>query len=164
MTADHLYAYVTAKVTRQFNATPEQVFDAWLNPEMMSRWLFTSAASDPAGRTVRSDARVGGAWTITDRRNGIDYAGDGEYVEIDRPRRLVFTFRMLQFSPTVDRVIVDIEPLDRGCLMTLTQEITVPRSDDLSAEDIDRMLKEYREGTEHGWNEMFNLLEAVLGQ
>ncbi|MBD2871303.1 SRPBCC family protein [Paenibacillus arenilitoris] len=162
MNEENRYAYVTARVTRQFNASPEQVFDAWLNPERMRGWLFTSATSDPAGRTVVNDARIGGKWSISDRRNGNDYSGDGEYVEIDRPRRLVFTFRMLQFSPTVDRVVIEIAPLESGCELTLTQEITVPRDDRMTPADIERMLEEYRRGTEHGWNEMFDLLAATI--
>lgn len=155
-------AHVTAQVTRIFAASPEQVFDAWLNPEMMSKWLFTSESSDIRGRVVNNDARLGGRWRIRDRRNGQDYEGDGEYVEIDRPRRLVFTFRMVQFSDTIDRVIVEIDPLEKGCRLTLTQEITVPRNDNLTPQEIDTMLAEYKGSTEHGWNEMFDLLAKKL--
>jgi uncharacterized protein YndB with AHSA1/START domain len=67
----------------------------------MSKWLFTSEVSDIEAKVVKNDVRVGGTWLIKDRRNGQDYVGDGEYLEIDRPRCLVFTFRMAQFSPTI---------------------------------------------------------------
>ena len=40
---------------------------------------------------------------------------EGEYLEIDRPRWLVFTFRMPQFSDSEDRVVVEIAPLAEGC-------------------------------------------------
>ena len=45
---------------------------------------------------------------IVDRRDGIDYRALGEYLEIDRPRRLVFTFAMPQFSPDFNKVTVEI--------------------------------------------------------
>jgi uncharacterized protein YndB with AHSA1/START domain len=31
----------TLKMTRRFDVAPERVFDAWLNPDMMRKWLFT---------------------------------------------------------------------------------------------------------------------------
>src|SRR5690606_11690423 len=85
------------------------------------RFLFTA----PGGEVVRCeiDARVGGRFTIVDRR---DDPGDiehvGEYLEIDRPRRLVFTFAVPQFDPTVTRVTVEIAPDGPGCILTLTHD------------------------------------------
>lgn len=155
-------SHTKAQITRQFNASPERVFDAWLNPEMISKWLFASPISDVAAKVVKNDARVGGKWLIRDRRHGEDYEGDGEYLEIDRPRRLVFTFRMLQFSPTIDRIIVEIEPQEKGCQVTVTQEITVPHDDSMMPEQIRFMLTEFENGTKQGWIEMFDLLEASL--
>jgi uncharacterized protein YndB with AHSA1/START domain len=153
---------VTAKVTRRYETAPERVFDAWLNPAVMSKWLFTGPTSDPAGKLVENDPRVGGKWLIRDRREGQDYEADGEYVEIDRPRRLVFTFRMLQFSPDSDTVTVEIVPLDNGCQLTLTQEITVPYEDDVTPEQIENMRTEYARETEQGWFWMFEGLAQTL--
>ena len=33
---------MTVQVTRTFDASPERVFDAWLNPEMARRFLFAT--------------------------------------------------------------------------------------------------------------------------
>lgn len=157
------HSYVTAQVTRYFAATPERLFDAWLKPEIMFKWLFTSDASDPVGRVCENDARVGGTYFIQDRRNGIDYKANGQYLEIDRPRRIVFTFQMPQFSDTTDKVIIEIEPLDDGCELTLTQEIVVPHEDTLTPDEAAEMLRQYKGATEHGWNEMFELLAKYGG-
>ncbi len=51
------------RMTRRFEAAPERVFDAWLNPETARQWLFSSPADE--GYAAELDARVGGRWTIT---------------------------------------------------------------------------------------------------
>lgn len=61
-------------------ATPDIVFAHFVDPERIARWM---------GRTVEFDARPGGAWRID--YNGTDIAR-GEVVEIDPPRRLVYTW------------------------------------------------------------------------
>jgi uncharacterized protein YndB with AHSA1/START domain len=112
---------VNAEVTRRFDAPAERVFDAWLKPDMASQWLFTSPeAREMAGRRYEIDARVGGSYTIVNRMHGQEVEGTGEYLAIDRPRRLVFTCKIPQFSDTVDRVIVAITPLENGCQLALT--------------------------------------------
>ena len=133
------------RITRRFEASPERVFDAWVNPQTARKWLFTSPMSET--NSTEMDARVGGTWKITDRRGGTDYTGVGEYLEIDRPHRLVFTFAMPQFSPEVDHVIVEIVPDGTGCVLTLTQQGLPPG---------------YESETEKGWGKMFDNLAATL--
>jgi uncharacterized protein YndB with AHSA1/START domain len=107
------------RVTRHFNASPERVFDAWLDPKTAGKWLFAT----PTGEMVRVeiDGRVGGRWILVDRRNGEDVEHSGEYLEIDRPRRLVFTFGVPKYSALITEVTVEIEPAEPGCDLTLTQ-------------------------------------------
>jgi len=110
----------TLRLTRRFDSPPERVFDAWLNPEVAARWLFTTPGSER--HTTALDVRVGGAWKMTDRRDGVDYTALGEYRVIDRPRRLVFSFGMPQFSPEFAEVTVEFAPDGDGCLMTLSKD------------------------------------------
>src|ERR1700677_336329 len=107
------------RVTHHFNASPERVFDAWLNPQTTGKWLFAT----PTGQMVRVeiDARVGGRYVIVDRRNGEDVEHSGAYLEIDRPRRLVFSFAVPKYSAQISEVTVEITPADSGCVLTLTQ-------------------------------------------
>ncbi len=132
-------------ITRQFHGRPERVFDAWLDPDVTRRWLFAT----PSGLIVecRIEPRVGGGFTIVDRRDGEDVAHTGEYVEIDRPRRLVFTFAVPKYSSAVSRVSIDISPATGGCLLTLTND-GVPR--------------EFADGTRKGWTDLMDRLEKVL--
>jgi uncharacterized protein YndB with AHSA1/START domain len=110
----------SVRIQRHFDASPERVFDAWTNPEIARKWLFTTPASEK--NTTEMDPRLGGKWTIADTRDGLDYKALGEYVEFDRPRRLVFTFGMPQFSEEFARVIVEIEPEGTGSILSITHE------------------------------------------
>jgi uncharacterized protein YndB with AHSA1/START domain len=107
------------RVTHHFQASPERVFDAWLDPRTAGKWLFAT----PTGQMVRVeiDARIGGRWILVDRRNGEDVEHSGEYLEIDRSRRLVFTFGVPKYSSEITEVTIEIEPSESGCDLTLTQ-------------------------------------------
>ncbi|MEJ2086280.1 MAG: SRPBCC family protein, partial [Acidobacteriota bacterium] len=113
------------------SASAECVFDAWLDPEKAGRFLFATADGEMV--RVEIDARVGGRYSIVDRRDGQDVEHVGEYLEIERPRRLVFTLQVPFYSEEVDRVTVQIEPTDGGCDLTLIHE-TAPRWADAAVE------------------------------
>jgi uncharacterized protein YndB with AHSA1/START domain len=109
-------------VQRDIAAPREGVFDAWLDPERARHFLFATAA----GEIVRCDidARVGGRFLIVDRRADGDAEHHGQFLEIDRPSRIVFLFR----GPgTVEgewsKVDVEFEERRGGCSLTLTHEI-----------------------------------------
>lgn len=132
-------------LTRRFDAAPERLFDAWTDPKLAARWLFTGPDSE--SHSTEIDLRVGGAWKVVDRRAGVDYTAVGTYLEIDRPRRLVFTFGMPQFSPEFAKVIIEIAAEGAGAVMTLVQEPVPP-------EEIPP--------TRHGWTLMLDGLAALL--
>lgn len=115
-------APVTVAVTRAFAASPERVFDAWLDPAAAALFLFAT----PEGKIVQCDIepRVGGRFFIVDRRKDGDAEHHGEYLEIELPRRLVFLFR----GPGTEegewsKVSVNIAASAGGCTLTLTHEI-----------------------------------------
>jgi uncharacterized protein YndB with AHSA1/START domain len=133
------------EVTHRFSAAADRVFDAWLDPDTARRWLFAT----PNGLIVecRIEPWVGGRFTIVDRRDGEDVAHVGEYLEIDRPRRLVFSFAVPKYSGETSRVRIDIEKVADGCALRLTNEAVPP-------EFVDR--------TREGWGDLLCRLEAVL--
>jgi uncharacterized protein YndB with AHSA1/START domain len=95
------------RVTRTFDVPDERLYDAFLDPAQARRFLFATAA----GEMVRADidARVGGHFTLTDRRDGEDVEHSGEYVELERPRRIVFDFRVPKYSSQTTRMTIEIE-------------------------------------------------------
>lgn len=144
---------------REFNVEPERVFDAWLNPVMMKKWFFTLEGTN---KVARNDPKVGGDWEIVDHREGKDYRAVGEYLEIDPPKKLVFTFKMPQFSELEDIITVEIKEISTGCEMTFTQLIHVSPEENWTKADIEKALGEYHDGSEHGWNLMFMGLKELV--
>ena len=136
-------------VKKRFAASPERVFDAWLDPATASRWLFTTADSEVVRCDI--DALVGGRFTIVDRREDGDIEHVGEYLEIDRPRRLVFSFAVPAYSPEYDRVTVEIVPAGSGCELTLTNAMS------------SAMFAEWGEKTQEGWAMILASLDRILG-
>jgi uncharacterized protein YndB with AHSA1/START domain len=79
------------RLERTFAATPEEVFDAWTSPEVLTRWWAAQPTWTSPGCEV--DLRVGGRYVLRMRSDdGRIYAVGGEYREVDRPRRLVYTW------------------------------------------------------------------------
>lgn len=140
-------APVQVSVSHRFSSPAERVFDAWLDAERAARWMFAT----PTGEMVRAeiDARVGGTFCFVDRRDGEDVEHTGEYLEIDRPRRLVFTFAV--DGSEADRVIVEIVPLETGCELTLTHEMSP-------------VWAAYAERAKEGWSTMLDGLADALGE
>jgi uncharacterized protein YndB with AHSA1/START domain len=138
---------VSVRVTHRFTASAERVFDAWLDPANVGKWLFAT----PHGVMVRVeiDARVGGKFVITERRGGEDVEAHGVYLEIDRPRRLVFTLEVAQYDQEIDQVVIEIMPLEAGCELTLTHGMSPTWAD-------------RKEQIELGWSGIFEVLEGVL--
>ena len=134
------------RVSRAYRAPPERVFDAWLDPAIAERFLFATAD----GRRVRLeiDARVGGRFRIDEQRGDELATHSGEYREIDRPRRLVFTFAAEPAEPPT-LVTIDIVPTDDGCELTLTHEM-------------DAKWAEWADRTREGWAQMLGGLDAAL--
>ncbi|MDH7797801.1 MULTISPECIES: SRPBCC family protein [unclassified Beijerinckia] len=135
------------QVTHVFSASVERVFDAWLDPAKASQFLFATATGQMV--TAEIDARVGGQFLFVDRRDGVDVIHKGEYLEIERPRRLVFSFGVPQFSADFTRVTVEIAPQGSGCLLTLTHEGVLP---------------DYQARTQAGWGTILDNLGKVLSQ
>ncbi len=136
----------TVRVTHRFAQSSERVFDAWLDPAQAGKFLFAT----PNGKMVRAeiDARVGGSFVFVDRRDGEDVEHVGEYLEIDRPRRLAFTFAVPKFSAERTGVTIEIAPSGGGCVLTLTHEGVLPA---------------YATRTEAGWQMILEGLAVALG-
>jgi uncharacterized protein YndB with AHSA1/START domain len=78
------------RTERTFAATPEEVFDAWTSTDVLERWWGRPGWS-PSSFDV--DLRVGGGYSLRMLdEDGKPHAVAGEYREIERPHRIVYTW------------------------------------------------------------------------
>jgi len=136
---------IHVRVTRRFDASAERVFDAWLDPAKVAKWFAPQLG--PMVR-VAIDARVGGRFSFCQRRGADDVDHVGEYLELDRPRRLVFTWAMADAPDDASRVSIDIAPSGSGCELTLVHEM-------------DSKWKDYASRTESGWKSLLDGIATV---
>ena len=149
----------TVTMLRKFNCGADKVFEAWTTPELMKKWFFTM---EHTNKVAANDFRIGGSWEIVDHRDGKDYRAIGEYLKIEKPNKLVFTFKMPQFNDLQDEISVEIKDMEKGCEMTFVQGIVVPHEPEWTEEDIEKAVKEYHEQTEQGWGYMFEGLKQLV--
>ncbi len=117
-------APATASISKRFAASAERVFDAWLDPHWLGRWMFGPAVRDEQIVRLTADARVGGQFSFVVDRAGTIVDHVGEYLALDRPRRLVFTWATRDTLPATSKVTVRIEPLgETACHLTLHHEM-----------------------------------------
>jgi uncharacterized protein YndB with AHSA1/START domain len=114
----------SVRVSRQLRASPERIFDAWLDAGELRALLLAGGVA--AGIRPAIDARVGGEFRIVGygHRGEVEYSG--EYLEIDRPRRLVFSLFVEKYAQWDDRVIVELAPVAGQSLLVLTHELSLP--------------------------------------
>lgn len=142
---------IKVSVTRHFDASPERLFDAWLDPEMIGKWMFGPALREEEVLRIVADARVGGSFSFLVRRQGQEIDHVGKYRELDRPRRLVFTWGIAGESENESLVIIEIVPQETGAELSLTHEM-------------DPKWADYASRTEAGWTKMLGALEIALGR
>ena len=105
---------------RQTLAAPAQaVFDAWVNPSIMKRWMFVMGNNDIY--KAQSDLRVGGAYSILEWTGSEHIDHFGHYLEVERPTRLSFSLQAPKHFRARTSVTVTIEPQDDLTRLTFHQ-------------------------------------------
>jgi uncharacterized protein YndB with AHSA1/START domain len=96
---------VVIEIRRRLPASVAEVFRWWTEADLLREWM------SPIG-TVEAevDLRVGGALRIVMRGDGTVIEHVGEYVEIEPPRRLVFTWASPFTGVEPSLVTVELEP------------------------------------------------------
>ncbi|MCZ6617240.1 MAG: SRPBCC domain-containing protein [Gammaproteobacteria bacterium] len=144
---------IKVKVSHRFKASPERVYDAWLDPEKVRLWLRVSlqnmGLSGDIGQ-VEVNPIVGGDFLFTDIRDGIEARHWGTYLELERPNKIAFTW-IVDESEASDpsRVVLTIQPEDEGCTATIVHELDAKWAD-------------YVSQTENGWNCMLRATDTLL--
>jgi uncharacterized protein YndB with AHSA1/START domain len=137
------------RVTRHVDAPPARVFDAWLDREMIGRWMFGPALRDEEVLRISLDPRVGGAFSFLVRGQGAEIDHVGNYLEIDRPRRLAFTWGVAGQSQDESWVGIDLVPQGAGAQLVLTHHMH-PKWADFAVR------------VEESWSKMLDALASAL--
>jgi len=133
-------------VRREMAVPRERVFEAWLDSESLAHWMrpgnFTHS-------TVTVDPRVGGGFRIVmeGRTDGGDYEHRGEYLAIEPPSLLSFTWisHATDYKPTV--VTIEFHERGTGTELVLTHRRLAPKA---------------IEAHRGGWTDALRLLEEAL--
>jgi len=91
-------------ITREFDAPADLLFEAWTTPELVKRWW---AGTRGEVTSAQIDRRVGGAWRwVMTANGGFEVAFSGDYLEIDRPHRIVRTevFEMVPDAKSISTI------------------------------------------------------------
>lgn len=136
---------LTLTTSRKINATPEAVFNAWLDPEMLARFMMPGSGMTVP--SVKTDAKVGGHFEIIMRVADQELPHGGEYKEITPHSRIVFTW---QSASSVDD-------------STVTLRFT-PNGDgtDVELKQVKFANEQMRDNHFGGWNNILSKLSEIL--
>ncbi len=132
------------RIERTFQASAEEVFDAWTNAEVMRRWFHAGADWDTAEAEV--DLRVGGRVRVVMRSpEGRTSEMGGVYTVIDRPHQLVMTWTFADFPDNQQQLEVRFTESGDATTVVLTNTgiSTEPR----------------RDSQDYGWRQCLDELE-----
>jgi uncharacterized protein YndB with AHSA1/START domain len=103
----------------EVTAPPERVFDALASSEIRKWWVRPGVFDT---RDWTGDLRVGGRWRASGEARGRPYALEGEFLEVDPPRKLVHTWHGVGSAEAPTTVTYLLEPLNEGTRVTLRHE------------------------------------------
>ncbi len=139
----------TLRITREFQAPVERVYDAFTKPEHLIRWWGPEGMTCPE---MEMDVRIGGSWTTTMvNEKGERFTVSGVYTRLSPPTALTFTWGWAQDDGRRGHettVTISLESTDTGTRLKLVQT---------AFQDSDS-----RDNHEGGWASSFNCLDAFL--
>lgn len=135
------------RLERHYDATPEEVWRAWTEPEEMKRWW--GPGKNDVVHLAEADVRVGGRFCVA-FTCGSDAILEvsGVYSEVVPNRKLVFTWAWKSAPQQESQVTVTFEPSGGGTDLTLLHEQFFDA--------------EARDAHEEGWSNALAKIDAVL--
>lgn len=143
----------TIEIIREFEAPPERVFRAWIDPDLFKQWIGPRAY---VTRIETWDARTGGSWRYTILNDGEEQGRFyGSFHEVRPSERLVQTFT---WEGAPDGVSLDITTfVDLGEGRTRIEQVSVVETKEIR----DQILAS---GMEVGVIEGYEKLDELLAR
>ncbi|WP_181170277.1 MULTISPECIES: SRPBCC domain-containing protein [unclassified Mesorhizobium] len=106
-------------VSRVFDRPCEDVFAAWIDPQIVRLWLFVG----PTNRIVDVDIEPvpGGRISIDERNDGRLIEHWGRFANVEPPHKLSFTLNVPKHFQGEALIDLDFARLSSGCRLTLTR-------------------------------------------
>ncbi len=146
------------RLERTIPAPPHEVYRAWLDPDLLRRWL----APGLEVKRIEVDERIGGYLRIWHARSGLDAGGfDCEILEFVPDRRIVFRWSFVgperRKGPAYDSLLtIALREMPEGkTALTLVHE----RLDELAA-----AMPDVADNVENGWELVLEQLAYLLGE
>jgi uncharacterized protein YndB with AHSA1/START domain len=134
-------------IERTFDASAEEVFDAWTSEEVLRRWFHSGP--DWSTSTAEVDLRVGGRIRLAMRQpDGTEHAMGGEYTLVDRPHRLAMTWSFDELPGNQQTVELEFTERDGRTTVVLVNRNIVT--------------DERRDAQDNGWRGSLDQLERLL--
>lgn len=109
------------EIERRYAAPPERVWQAWTDPQALSRWF--GPGEEGSVTQADLDLRPGGRYTIAFRTpDGEAHKVSGTYEEVARPHKLSFSWAWQSTPERVSFVTVMLEADGAGTRMTFRHE------------------------------------------
>ena len=108
------------QIRRRVRAPTEEIFDLWTKPDLMVRWMSTFPGAVDCKASC--DLRIGGAFSLVMSSGNSSREVSGTYVEIDRPRKLVFTWTGPLTNNVTTLVTLELNPRGDETDVVLTHE------------------------------------------
>jgi uncharacterized protein YndB with AHSA1/START domain len=98
-------------IVREFDATPDRVFQAHVDPELFVQWVGPRSTDM---RVEHWDARTGGSWRYVSSRDDDEFGFYGCFHELRPAERIVQTFTYEGMPDGVALEVMTLEPLEGG--------------------------------------------------
>jgi len=139
---------LSISLNKTINAPIDKVFDAWLDAKTLSKFM-TPMPGMPEPKTV-ADGQQGGRFTILMMVGDQEIPHEGEYLEVKRPDKLVFTW-ISPFSMDGSTVTINFTALDANRTSIDFTHVKFPD-------------EESRNNHEGGWAAILDKLNELLAQ
>lgn len=137
---------LTVNTSKLINAPMEAVFEAWMDPELLSKFMIPGEGMSVS--KAEADARQGGRFTIVMAAGDQEIPHGGTYLEVVPHSRLVFTWES-PFSVEGSTVTLSLTPAENGA--TQLQLVHEKFADQQS-----------RDNHDGGWQGILNKLAEVV--
>jgi len=139
---------LTMTTTRTLPAPPRAVFDAWLDPAMLARFMKVPTGEGTKEARVTNDPVEGGGFEIVMfDSEGAEIPHRGTYLEITPHSRLRFTWDSPHSLPESE-VTIELAEAEGGTKLTLTQ--------------VKFRSEQARDGHQQGWSAILDRLAPAL--